>query len=60
MGKENIINDFVNADCIGKINIAENLKIDYVYLYDFNCPEFKEVDKSKEGFYLYKFNLDEK
>jgi len=55
MGKENTINNFLNADCSGKNYIAYNLNIEYVYLYDFTCPEFEKVDQSTEGLILYKY-----
>jgi|GEM_PF-582558 len=55
MGKENIVNNFLNADCANKEYIALSLKVDYVYLYDFVCPSFEKQDKSKEGLILYKF-----
>jgi hypothetical protein len=54
MGKEDLINIFFDEDCVGKKNIAESLKIDYVYLYDFTCPGFEKIDQSKEGLILYK------
>jgi hypothetical protein len=55
MGKENTVNNFLNADCVGKKTIAEKLKIDYIYLYNFDCSDFKKLDQSKENIYLYQY-----
>ena len=55
MSNENLVNVFFNEDCIGKNNIAESLKIDYVYLPEFYCPGFEKIDKSEEGLILYKY-----
>jgi hypothetical protein len=55
-GEEKTVYEFLSASCKSKTNIAKNRKIDYIYLYDFDCPEFKKIDESKEGLVLYKVN----
>jgi len=52
---ESALFDFLSADCSGKLTIAKKQKIDYVYLNQFNCPQFNEADRSREGFVLYEF-----
>lgn len=46
--------NFMNANCEGKYNTAIKNKIDYIYSQKFDCPNFKLIGKSSEGFYLYK------
>jgi hypothetical protein len=55
MGQEIMVRDFIEADCKTKNQLAEDLKIDYVYLYDFDCPNFKKINKSEENLLLYEF-----
>ena len=45
--------EFLFYDCGSKAVMAEREKIDYVYLPEFDCPQFKEINKSGEGFNLY-------
>ncbi len=47
--------EFMKADCFQKRKLAENWALDYVYLMEFNCKDFKSVSKSQEGLILYKF-----
>ena len=54
IGSDSMLNNFLGASCEGKVNLVKKLKLDYIYIYKFNCPEFKEVDQSQEGFILYK------
>lgn len=48
-------NDFISSDCKLKSKLADKYKINYVYSSEFNCPNFKFIGKSKEGFFLYNF-----
>ncbi len=52
----NVLSDFLLSDCKGKEIIAEQEKIDYVYLSGFKCPQFKEIQKSPENLILYEFS----
>lgn len=62
VGKEGIISPgsrsdllrFGSLDCNGKKNMAKSYKIDYIYMYNFDCPGFKEIFRSQEGLILYK------
>lgn len=58
IGSQNILNNFLQGKCSRKKNLAKSFKLDYVYLYSINCPGFKTIDKSKEGFILYKTDLN--
>ena len=53
IGSDYILNDFLKADCKNKIQIANKLRLDYIYLYSFNCPEFKKISESSGGLILY-------
>ncbi len=46
---------FIISDCENKSKIAKESNIDYVYTYQFYCPDFKEINRSSEGFILYEF-----
>ncbi len=50
-----IYQQFMNFDCGKKTQIAKEKNIDYVYSAPFSCPNFQEIDRSSEGFILYKF-----
>ena len=62
VGKEGIISPgsrsdllrFGSLDCNGKKNMAKSYKIDYIYMYNFDCPGFKKTSRSQEGLILYK------
>ncbi len=47
-------NSFMSASCVDKNKLAEN-NIDFVYSTKLDCPSFKPLVSSSEGFYLYKF-----
>ncbi len=53
----NIVNfrKFIQQRCEKKSVISEKYDINYVYSPRFNCEDFKLIGKSKQGFYLYKF-----
>jgi hypothetical protein len=55
IGSNDILNNFINADCAGKQNMAKSLNLDYIYLYKFNCPGFEKINQSAEGLVLYKY-----
>ncbi len=56
MGSSSMPDKFLNTGCESKKNIAKEFGLDYIYLAsDFSCPGFEKVDKSPEGFILYKF-----
>ncbi|MGA2418346.1 MAG: hypothetical protein ABSF55_03855 [Candidatus Staskawiczbacteria bacterium] len=55
LGSDAILNNFLQADCVGKEDMAKKLKLDYIYIYPFDCPDFKKIDESKEGLILYNF-----
>lgn len=56
MGAENpiIYQQFMEADCAKKAQIAKEREVEYVYSMPFDCPKFEEIDQSTEGFVLYK------
>lgn len=55
IGNANLIAQFLNADCEGKTSLAKKQKLDYIYLYQFDCQGFEKIGTSQEGFTLYKF-----
>ena len=46
---------FVTSDCSVKYETAKSRGIDYIYLPEFDCPSFKFIGSSNEGFNLYRF-----
>ena len=54
IGFGTILYDFLNADCSGKEAIAEKFDLDYIYIYQFNCPNFEKAAESSEKLILYK------
>jgi len=57
IGSQDMLNNFSRADCQGKEKLVKKFKLDYIYLYKFDCPSFKKIDASNEGFILYKTDL---
>lgn len=55
VGNSKIIDNFINSDCDGKVNIANKNNLDYVYLSEFDCINFDKIAESSEGLVLYKF-----
>lgn len=55
-GSAQIIGQFLQADCNGKLELAKKEKLDYIYLYNFDCKSFEKVGQSREGFVLYKIS----
>lgn len=53
IGQSSMVDDFLEADCQGKKDMAKKLDLDYIYIYKFDCSGFKELAESSEGFYLY-------
>jgi len=53
-GCSNTLLYFMRGDCQQKIDIAKKEKIDYIYLYEFNCPGFEKVSEGEAGLVLYK------
>jgi hypothetical protein len=58
VGSGLMLYDFLNADCPGKEAMAEKLDLDYVYIYQFDCPNFEKVAVSSEKLILYKVKND--
>jgi len=56
LGKESSVGEFFNADCAKKSELAKKMNLDYIYLYEFNCPGFKKIVQSQEGLTLYEFS----
>lgn len=54
IGSAKDANLFSMSNCETKKNIAEEKKIDYVYLGEFYCEGFEKISRSAEGFTLYK------
>jgi len=46
---------FMKMPCFIKYLYAKRQNIDYIYSPQFNCPDFKPIDRSSEGLYLYRF-----
>lgn len=55
VGDSSIVDIFSTSNCDIKTSIATQYNLDYVYLYNFNCPNFKKISESKEGLILYEF-----
>lgn len=55
IGSNSVIGKFLGANCNEKKNMAKDLKLDYIYLNEYDCPNFVKIGQSSEGFYLYKF-----
>lgn len=54
VGNASILTNFIYNDCQGKQKLAKSNKLDYIYLYSFECPDFKKITESQEGLILYK------
>lgn len=54
VGSQNVLDKFMGANCKKKTNLAKKLNLDYIYLYKIDCPGFKKIARSQEGFTLYK------
>lgn len=50
-----ILNEFIKGDCDQRWRMAYDLNLDYVYLPEFQCPDFKAIEQSREGLILYRF-----
>ncbi len=48
------VDEFIGSDCMGKLQVAEKEKLDYVYFSGFDCPGFKKINESSEKLILYK------
>jgi hypothetical protein len=46
---------FMKSSCEKKDSLIKKYKIDYVYSSKINCPDFVEINKSKENLFLYRF-----
>lgn len=55
MGDIKYLYYFMKPGCETKTNIATWFDLDYVYLYEFDCPDFEKVAEGGEGLILYKF-----
>lgn len=55
VGDSSIVDIFSTSNCDIKTSIATQYNLDYVYLYNFNCSNFKKISESKEGLILYEF-----
>lgn len=53
LGKTSFLVDFISGSCEQKEAIAKRYKIEYIYLYKFDCENFRQVAESREGFVLY-------
>jgi len=58
IGTKDILNNFLEADCSGKKDIAEEFLLDYVYIDEFSCSGFEKMAESNENFVLYKVKND--
>jgi len=47
--------NFFSSNCEEKTELAKKMKLDYVYIYPFDCPGFDKILESREGFVLYEF-----
>jgi hypothetical protein len=54
IGSVDTLNNFLGADCAIKKRMAKSLKLDYIYVSEFDCPGFEEVAESSENLFLYK------
>jgi hypothetical protein len=54
-GAEGDANLFLGSSCEKKSEMAEEMNLDYVYFYEFDCSEFREKARSGENFVLYQF-----
>lgn len=58
IGSEDVLANFLQADCQGKETIARELNLDYIYIYSFNCPGLYKIDESRENLVLYRVKND--
>lgn len=54
MGPRDLLDNFLNANCQGKNTLAKKFNLDYIYVYEFDCPGFMKINESNEGLILYK------
>lgn len=58
IGLNSTLDDFLKADCLGKERIAKRFNLDYIYIYEFDCPSFEKIAESNENLVLYKVKND--
>lgn len=52
---KDLYQEFMAADCTRKAELAKYYYFELVYSTQFSCPDFKSLDKSSGGLFLYKY-----